>query len=74
MNIISKSKKHCKEANESYYQHFAVAKKISFNLLKTSLMAFVHSLIPAIFEKGASNKIISLYIYLEKKKRVKDEN
>ena len=74
MNIISKSKKHCKEANESYYQHFAFAIKISFNLLKASLMAFVHSLIPAIFEKGASNKIISLYIYLEKKKRVKDEN
>jgi len=74
MNIISKSKKHCKETNESYFQHFGVALKISFSLLKASLMAFVHSLIPALFEKGASNKIISLYSYLEKKKRIKDEN
>ena len=74
MNIISKSKKHCKEANQSYFQHFVVALKISFNLLKASLMAFIHSVIPALFEKGASNKIISMYSYLEKKKRIKDEN
>ena len=51
-----------------------VAIKISFNLLKGSLMALVHSLIPAFFEKGASMKIISLHNYLQDKKRFKDEN
>jgi len=51
-----------------------VAIKISFNLLKASLMAFIHSFVPALFEKSASNKIINLYNYLQNKKRIKDEN
>ena len=51
-----------------------VALKISFKLLKASLMALIHSIIPALFEKGASNKIITLYKYLQDKKRVKNED
>ena len=43
---------------------------VSFSLLKASLMAVIHSLIPALFEKGASKKIIELYEYLEFKKRM----
>ena len=74
MNIIFKSKKHCEESNESYFQHLNVAIKISFNLLKASLMAFIHSLIPALFEKGASKKIIDMYNYLQEKNRINDEN
>ena len=61
MNIFSRSKKHCEEANESYFQHMYVAIKISLGLLKASLMAIVHSFIPALYEKGASNKIVHLY-------------
>ena len=74
MNIISKSIKHCDEANENYFRHMFVALKISFALFRAGLMAFVHSIIPAFFEKGASSKIINLYNYLNSKKRVKDEN
>ena len=74
MNIITKSKKHCDEENENYFCHMFVALKISFALFRASLMAFVHSIIPAFFEKGASSKIINLYNYLNSKKRVKDEN
>ena len=74
MKIISKSIKHCEDAEESYFQNMTVAIKISFDLLKASLMAFFHSLVPALFEKSASNKIISLYNYLQKKKRIQDEN
>ena len=40
MNLIDDSKKHCSDANENYFQHMAVAQKISFELLKASLMAF----------------------------------
>ena len=43
---------------------------VSFNLLKASLMAAIHSIIPALFEKGASKKIIELYEYLQFKKRM----
>ncbi|MDC0056970.1 DUF6356 family protein [Alphaproteobacteria bacterium] len=70
MNIFIKSKKHCDNANESYFKHMFVALGISFNLLKASLMAATHALIPALFEKGASKKIIELYEYLEFKKRM----
>ena len=74
MNIIRKSKKHCDEANENYFHHMFVSFKISLGLFGAGLMAFVHSIIPAFFEKGASSKIINLYNYLNSKKRIKDEN
>ena len=74
MNIISKSKKHCLETNESYFKHMTVAIKISFNLLGASLMAFIHSFIPALFENGASKKIINLHNYLQEKNRLNREN
>ena len=70
MNIFIKSKKHCDNSNESYFKHMFVAIGISFSLLKASLMAATHALIPALFEKGASKKIIELYEYLEFKKRM----
>ena len=41
---------------------------VSFNLIKASLMSAIQSLIPALFEKGASKKIIGLYEYLQFKK------
>ena len=74
MNIFSKSKKHCNDANESYFKHMSVALKISINLLLASLMAFTHSIIPAMFEKSASNKIKYLNNYLQEKKRNDDES
>ena len=73
MNIFIKSKKHCDNVNESYFKHMIVALGVSFSLLKASLMAAVHSVhsvIPALFEKGASKKIIELYEYLQFKKRM----
>ena len=70
MNIFIKSKKHCEKVKESYFKHMFVALGVSFKLLKASLMAAIHSIIPALFEKGASKKIIELYEYLQFKKRM----
>ena len=70
MNIFIKSKKHCENVRESYFKHMFVALGVSFKLLKASLMAAIHSIIPALFEKGASKKIIELYEYLQFKKRM----
>ena len=50
------------------------AQKISFDLFKASVMAFIHSIIPSLFQTNASKKIISLHNYLEEKKRIKNEN
>lgn len=74
MNIFYKSKEHCDNAKETYFQHMLVAIKISSSLLIASLMGFIHSIIPALFEKSASNKITNLYNYLQKNKRIDDEN
>ena len=67
--IINKSKEHCKNANESYFEHMGVALNISFSLFKASAMATIHALIPAYFQTGASKKITELYEYLKTKKR-----
>ena len=74
MNIISKSIKHCTDSNENYFKHMNVAIKIALNLLLASIMAFIHAIIPAFFEKGASKKIITLHNYLKKKNRINHEN
>ena len=74
MNFLIKSKKHCTDANESYFQHMSVAQKISFDLFKASIMAFIHSIIPSLFQTNASKKIISLNNYLDEKKRIKNED
>ena len=74
MNIFSKSKKHCDKANETYMQHMLNAIKISSCLFLASLMGFIHSIIPAFFEKGASSKIFKLNDYLKDKKRIDHEN
>ena len=74
MNLFKKSKKHYVDANETYFQHMFVAQNISFQLLKASMMAFIHSLIPGLFQTNASKTIVSLNNYLEEKKRIKNEN
>jgi len=74
MNLFKKSKKHYIDANETYFQHMFVAQNISFQLLKASMMAFIHSLIPGLFQTNASKTILSLNNYLEEKKRIKNEN
>jgi len=74
MNLFKKSKKHYIDSDETYFQHMSVAQNISFQLFKASMMAFIHSLIPAFFQTNASKKIISLNNYLEEKKRIKDED
>ena len=74
MNFLKKSKKHCTDANESYFQHMSVAQKISFDLFKASVMALIHSIIPSVFQTNASKKIINLHNFLEEKKRIKNED
>ena len=69
--IIQESKKHFEEQNESYFEHLKTASKISLDLTSASLMAIIHAFIPALFQTGASKKIIKLYEYLQSKKRVK---
>ena len=67
--MIKDSKKHLKDAEENYLQHMSAALKISSQLLIASLLAFLHSIIPALFTKSASSKIKKLYLYIESRKK-----
>jgi len=52
--------KHPKEVGESYLQHLWAAWKYSFILFLLFLTAFIHSIIPFIFKKTTSSKIIKM--------------
>tara|TARA_B100001123_G_C14488761_1_gene701419 strand:+ start:60 stop:272 length:213 start_codon:yes stop_codon:yes gene_type:complete len=67
--MIKSSKKHLEEAKETYFQHMGNALKISFNLMLGSLMAAIHSLIPAFFKTGASSKIENLHAFIHERSK-----
>jgi hypothetical protein len=67
--MIKNSKKHLRDARESYLEHMRAALKISSQLLIASLQAFFHSIIPALFTKSASSKIKVLHLFIENRKK-----
>ena len=67
--MIKNSRKHLRDAEESYFQHMGAALKISYQLLVASLQALFHSIIPGLFTTSASRKIKELYFYIEERKK-----
>lgn len=55
--MIKKSRIHLQEANETYFEHQGVAFRYSFKCLKASLMAFVHGVVPGLFQASASDLV-----------------
>ena len=66
--MIKKSRQHFKSVNENYLEHILVAFKISYNMFCGSLFAFIHGLIPSLFQNSASIKIKELYEFINKKR------
>ena len=66
--MIKKSKQHLKSVNENYFEHMLVAFKVSSNMFCGSLLAFIHGLIPGLFQNSASIKIKELYEFINKKR------
>lgn len=52
---------HPRSVDESYFEHLAFASRFSFTLLAAAGAAFVHALIPCLFEKTASKIVARLY-------------
>jgi hypothetical protein len=48
---------HLSEVGETYFEHLYRALKVSFTLLFTALVCFVHSILPFLFTTFVSNKI-----------------
>ena len=48
---------HLSEVGETYFEHLYRALKVSFILLLTTLVCFIHSILPFLFTTFVSNKI-----------------
>ena len=48
---------HLSEVGETYFEHLYRALKVSFILLFTALVCFIHSILPFLFTTFVSNKI-----------------
>ena len=59
--MIKKAREHLKDENETYFEHFKVAFKVSRLMCIGSLQAFLHAVFPGIFKKSASSKIKKLH-------------
>ena len=66
--MIKKSKEHLNSANENYFEHMNIASNVGLKMLSGGLMAFIHVIIPGIFQTDASNKIKELYEFINKKR------
>ena len=66
--MIKKSQEHLNSVNESYAEHMSVAFKVGSKMIISGFMALIHGLIPAIFERNASNRIKELYNFINQKR------
>ena len=66
--MIKKSQEHLNSVNESYVEHMSLSFKVGSKMIASGLMALVHGLIPAIFERNASNVIKELYNFINQKR------
>ena len=66
--MIKKSQEHLNSVNESYAEHMSVAFKVGLKMIIAGFMALIHGLIPAIFERNASNRIKELYNFINQKR------
>ena len=55
--MITSSKNHLASVGETYFEHQGVAFRYGFHCLRASLMAFVHGLVPGVFQTSASDLV-----------------
>lgn len=58
--MFQSSKAHLASVNERYFEHQGVAFRYGLNCLKAAGMAFVHGLVPGLFQTGASDAVKKL--------------
>jgi len=58
---------HPQSVGESYFQHQRVALSFALPLLGAGCAAFLHALVPAVFERTAGDIIRRLYDRLERR-------
>jgi len=58
--MIAKSCAHLRSVDETYWEHQFIAFRYGFICLQAALAAFIHALVPALFETTASDKVMQL--------------
>ncbi|KEQ51640.1 DUF6356 family protein [Sphingobium chlorophenolicum] len=53
--------KHPRDVNESYGQHFHVATRFGFLMVRAGLACMIHGLVPALFTRTGSATVKRLY-------------
>ena len=66
--MIKKSQEHLNSVNESYVEHMSLAFKVGSKMIASGFMALIHGLIPAIFERNASNRMEEPYNFIKQKR------
>ena len=69
--MIKKSQQHLEQANEHYFEHMIIALKISLKLLIAAAIAFMHALLPSLFQNNASSRIKKLYSFIKNRNKIK---
>jgi Family of unknown function (DUF6356) len=68
-NLLRESRTHLHSVNESYFDHAKFALVFSCQCFKASAMAFMHSLVPGIFQASTGDTVRRLYDKLEHQQR-----
>ncbi|MFT5482545.1 MAG: hypothetical protein ACI9GW_001196 [Halieaceae bacterium] len=58
--MLKTSKVHLDDVDESYFEHQRVAFNYGYRCLKAAMMAFIHGLVPSLFQTSASELVSSL--------------
>lgn len=58
--MIQSSKAHLASVQEGYFEHQGVAFRYGLNCLRAAGMAFVHGLVPGLFQTSASDLVKTL--------------
>ena len=66
--MIKKLQEHLNLVNGSYAEHMSVAFKVGSKMIISGFMALIHGLIPAMFQRNASNGIKELYNFINQKR------
>ncbi len=56
---------HPSSVDEGYFEHMAFAGRFAFTLTLAASAAFIHAVIPCLFEKTASNLIKKMHAHIE---------
>ena len=68
--------KHPNSVGETYLQHLVKGLSFSIKLIFISLKAFIHAIVPCLFEHSTSDRVAELHNFLQKRKNSinSDEN